>query len=394
MTRQLLPPPTDETVPSREDLVARAATLREQLWADAPEADRTRRLTDAAVDAVTAAGLNRLMTPWRFGGYETDVRTVLDVSIEIGKGCGNSAWVNAVHNSGNFVVGMFPDQAREDVWGENPDARTSMVLVAPSATVEPADGGLVVTGKWGFASGSLHAEWILVLAGKPDSQLLLIPLSDLTIEDTWHVAGMRGTGSNTVVADRAFVPRHRVVPYRPILDGQLPVVRDDEPLYRTTLSGVLQVFLLGGMIGEASAALDFVLDKAPNRAIASSTYASQSDSVPFQVLVAEAAALIDTARLHATRAADTIDARTPLDVPTRARMRMDAAWTVQKCREAVDLLMTAHGTSAFAEFNPLQRIWRDLGVGSRHGGFGGQIPQEVYGKALLGLDPRQASYLL
>ncbi|MFC0548175.1 acyl-CoA dehydrogenase family protein [Kutzneria chonburiensis] len=392
MTRQLLPP--TETVPSSEDLIARAEALREQLWADAPEADRTRRLTDAAVDAVTAAGLNRLMTPRRFGGYETDVRTVLDVSIQIGKGCGNSAWVNAVHNSGNFVVGMFPDQAREDVWGDNPDARTSMVLVAPSATVEPADGGLVVTGKWGFASGSLHAEWILVLAGQPDSQLLLIPLSDLTIDDTWHVAGMRGTGSNTVVADRVFVPQHRAVPYRPILDGQLPVVREDEPLYRTTLSGVLQVFLLGGMIGEASAALDFVLDKAPNRAIASSTYASQSDSVPFQVLVAEAAALIDTARLHATRAADTIDARRPLDVPTRARMRMDAAWTVQKCREAVDLLMTAHGTSAFAEFNPLQRIWRDLGVGSRHGGFGGQIPQEVYGKALLGLDPRQASYLL
>ena len=98
MTRQLLPPPTDETVPSREDLVARAATLREQLWADAPEADRTRRLTDAAVDAVTAAGLNRLMTPWRFGGYETDVRTVLDVSIEIGKGCGNSAWVHELCN--------------------------------------------------------------------------------------------------------------------------------------------------------------------------------------------------------------------------------------------------------------------------------------------------------
>lgn len=398
MTSELLQELSNETVPSRSELVARAAALREQLWADAPETDRTRRLTDASLCAVATAGLNRMMTPRRLGGYEADARTVLDVTVELGKGCGATAWVTAVYNSGNFVAAMFPDRVRDEVWGDNPDARTAMVLVAPTATVEPADRGVVVSGKWGYASGSLHAEWIVVLAGKPEPRVLLIPLRDLTVQDTWFVAGMRGTGTNTVVADRVFVPQHRITAYRPILDGSRPVVRDDEPLYRTTLSGVLQVFLLGGMIGEATAALEYVLAKASKRAIASSTYASQLDSVPFQVLVAEAAELIDTARLHATRAADTIDeaARTgaSLDVPTRARMRMDAAWTVQKCREAVDLLMSAHGTSAFAEVSPLQRIWRDLGVGSRHAGFGGQIPQEIYGKALLGLDPRQTSYLL
>jgi alkylation response protein AidB-like acyl-CoA dehydrogenase len=194
------------------------------------------------------------------------------------------------------------------------------------------------------------------------------------------------------------VPYHRVQPYGPIVDGEHPHDRADEPLYRTLLSGVLQAFLLGSMIGGARAALEVVIAKAPKRSIASSTYTSQTQSVAFQIDVAEAATLVDTAELHARRIADVVDGAarggTPLTTEDRARLRMDAAHVTRCCREALDLLMTAHGTSAFAEVSPLQRIWRDLNVGSRHGGFGSRIPQEVYGKALLGLDPRQTSYLL
>jgi alkylation response protein AidB-like acyl-CoA dehydrogenase len=391
-------------VPTHDDLLARAAALREQLSEDAAETDRARRLTDRSIDGITRAGLIRLMTPKRLGGYETDVRTVLDVTTEIGRGCGSSAWVTGVLNSGNFMVGLFSDEAREDVFLTDPDARTALVLVVPKTVAEPADGGVRITAKWPYASGSLHCEWaavnvpVEVGGDAPVLHTALIPMSDLDVEDTWLVTGMRGTGSNTVVADDVFVPEHRLLPFLPAMEGERVHAHTDEPLYRSSVSGVLQVFLLGSMIGAARTALAHVLDKAPKRAIASSTYSSQQDSVPFQVDVAEAATMIDTALFHATRIADTVDRAArlgePMDVPTRARMRMDAAHTAQRSREAVDLLMTAHGTSAFAEFSPLQRIWRDVSMGSRHGGFGARIPQEVYGRALLGKDPRETSYLL
>ena len=391
------------SVPTQDDLVTRAAELRETLWTDAPEADRERRLTERSVAAISDAGLTRLMTARRYGGFETDVRTVLDVVTELGRGCGSSAWVTAVYNSGNFMVGQFPDETRPDVWGDNPGARVALVLAPPKASVELVDGGIVMTGTWGYASGSLHSDWIGLVVpvptqDKPVPHLALVPMSDLTVKDTWLVTGMRGTGSNTVAAERVFVPRHRMLPWLPLVEGERFTDHPDEILYRTSVSGVLQVFLLGAMIGEAQAALSYVLEKAPGRAIASSTYASQKESVAFQIDVADAATMIDTAQLHAIRIADTVDRSArlgeQLDIPARARLRMDAAHTVRTCREAIDLLMTAHGTSAFAEFSPLQRIWRDVSMGSRHGGFGARIPQEVYGRAMLGLDPRKTSYLL
>ncbi len=391
------------SVPTHDDLVTRAAGLREALWADAPEADRRRRLTEHCITKISDAGLTRLMTARRFDGFETDARTVLDVVTELGRGCGSSAWVTAVYNSGNFMVGQFPDEARSDIWAGNPGARVALVLAPPKASVEKTDGGIVMTGTWGYASGSLHGDWIGLVVPVPAEDtpvphLVLVPMSDLTVKDTWLVTGMRGTGSNTVVADQVFVPQHRMLPYRPLVDGERFTDHPDEILYRTSVSGVLQVFLLGAMIGEAQAALSYVLEKAAGRAIASSTYASQTESVAFQIDVADAATMIDTAQLHAIRVADTVDRSArlgeQLDIPARARLRMDAAHSVRTCREAVDLLMTAHGTSAFAEFNPLQRIWRDVSMGSRHGGFGARIPQEVYGRAMLGLDPRKTSYLL
>jgi len=308
--------------------------------------------------------------------------------------------VTAVYASGSFVVGQLCDRAREDVFGVDPDARVAMVLVTPTATVRETPDGLVVSGSWGYASGSLHANWIVVLVPVGDPaipHLVLLPMADLTLRDTWHVTGLRGTGSGGVVAVDVLVPWHRVQAYGPVLAGEHPHDRPDEPLYRTLLSGVLQVFLLGTLIGGAREALDVVLAKAPKRAIAGSSYTSQTQSVAFQIDVAEATTLIDTAELHARRIAAAVDAARdgePLDVIGRARLRMDAAHVTRCCREALDLLMTAHGTSAFAESSPLQRIWRDLNVGSRHGGFGARIPQEVYGKALLGLDPRTTSQLL
>lgn len=394
-----------QTLPlSRDELVLRAAGLRDLLWQEAPDSDQQRRLTDRSIEAVNKAGLLRLMTPRLYGGHQADVRTVLDVTTELGRGCGNAAWVTGVLNSGNFMAGLYGDEAREEIWGEDPEARLACVLVPPSADVHPVDGGLRVSGRWGYASGSAHAEWFALLlpvpgeGQRPDMSMVLVPAGEIQIEDTWHVVGMRGTGSNHVVVQDTFVPAHRILPWAPALAGEHPNEHRDEILYRSPVGALLQVFLLGSMVGAAQAGLDYCLEKAPKRAIAASTYRAQTDSVPFLLDVAEAQSLIDTARFHSGRAADTVDKYAAQDqqpdIATRARMRMDAARTVQSAREAVDLLMTAHGTSAFAEANPLQRIWRDVNLGSRHGGFGSHVPQEVFGRSLVGQDPRQTSYLL
>ncbi|KNB53568.1 acyl-CoA dehydrogenase family protein [Streptomyces caatingaensis] len=394
---------TGHEVPSRAELVARASALRDRLWEDAPRADRDRRLDDGTVDAIREAGLFRLLTPRRFGGYETDSRTLLDVVTELGRGCGSAAWVTGVLNAGNFVAALFPDEARQEVWGENPDAGVALIL-GPGAPARKVAGGALVTAKWPYASGSLHCDWAVVVVpvqdgdAAPEPYLALIPMTDATVEDTWFITGLRGTGSNTIVVDGATVPDHRLIPLMPTLNGAVPPRHPEETLYRSNFAGLLLTSLLGAQLGEVKAGLELVLEKAPKRSINASAYTSQVQSVTFQTTVAEAATKIDTAQFHAQRLTEDIDGHARRgeapDVPTRTRVRNDSAYASRQCREAVDLLVTAHGTSAFAEFNPLQRIWRDVHVANRHAGFGAGIPEEMYGRVLLGEDPQAVSFLL
>ena len=109
--------------PQLEDLVSRAAALRPLLEANAAEGEQHRRVSAESIDAISDAGLFRIMTPKRFGGFETDVRTHLAVSAEIAKGDGATGWVAALTNVCAWLVGLYPDRAQTEVWGASPDAR-------------------------------------------------------------------------------------------------------------------------------------------------------------------------------------------------------------------------------------------------------------------------------
>ena len=381
------------------DLVATAAALRDALWNDAAQSDRDRRLTDETVASITGAGLTRLMTPERFGGHEASVRTLLDVCVELGRGSCSASWVTGVLNAGNLVVSLFGDRAQAEVWGSNPDARSALVLGAPVRTVEPVDGGVVVSGEWPYASGSLHADWVGVLILLSNGvHFALLPASEISVKDTWFFTGMRGTGSNTVVADRLFVPEHRLLPYGPVLAGETDGLVDPSHRYRNSLTGLFSIGLIGSLVGGAQAAFDLVRDKAPSRRVAGSTYANQAESPTAQLDLAEASVKVRTATMHARELADTVDHYAGIgenaDIETRARARMLSTFVARQSREAVDLLVTTYGSSAFDESSPLGRIWRDVHVGSRHAGFGMGIPEQLYGRVLVGKDPREISVLV
>ncbi len=387
-----------------EALIAKSTEVAKILAEEAHAADEQRRLTDRAVSAITEAGLMRLYTPQHYGGYGARPSTLFEVCVELGRGCCSASWVASVLNMGNYMAAQFPERAQDEVWSGNPDARSALVIVASRANVERVDGGVVVSGEWSFASGCLHAEWIAALIPKgvdPDddtTNLVLMRADELKVRDTWHIAGMRGTGSNTVAAERLFIPRHRVTPYAPIVMGKVRSAHAANPLYRSSYSGLLSLGLLGPQLGAAEAALRHVREQAHERRVASSTFKSQAQSPAFQTDLAEAALMVDGARLHALRIVDAVEQHAQADVMpdelTRSRFRMESTRVARMCREAVDRLITAYGTAAFMETNPLQLIWRDLHVASRHAGFGMGIPQLVYGRALVGLDPREISYLV
>jgi alkylation response protein AidB-like acyl-CoA dehydrogenase len=386
-----------ETAVTRDELIRRAVDLQPLLARNAARTEADRRVPDENIEAIREAGLFRLMVPKRLGGHETTIRTKLEVSAALAEACGSTAWVTALTNVCAWVVGTMSDRMQQDIFGADPDARVAGVL-APSPDVEKVDGGYIVSGRWPWSSGSLHASWGLggVVQVGPDGVpidigTVLMPMSDLTIEDTWFVAGMKGTGSNTVVADRVFVPDHRYASVPAAINGVYATEHTDEALYRSALIPVLALILIGPLLGLGRAALKIAIEKAPKRAVSYTRLATQRESTGFQMKIAEAAMTLDDAILHAHRAADDIDGWAAsgeyMDYLTRARVRADTGWTSKRVREAISLILDAHGASGFADASPMQRIWRDANTGGRHAIVNGLVNEELFGKALLGIGP-------
>ncbi|MGA7790961.1 MAG: acyl-CoA dehydrogenase family protein [Xanthobacteraceae bacterium] len=395
MTKTATLPST--ATPTIAELVNRAHELAALLRKSAPVGEANRRVEEETIQAVRRAGLMRVCTPKRYGGWEMNTRAILDVSSAIAEADGGSAWVVNLNNVCCWLTSLFPVKAQDEVFAADPDACVSGVL-NPTAEVTKVDGGFRVTGTWHYNSGGWHAQWavlgmpIVDASGEPiDQGLALFPMSDLERVDTWFVAGMKSSGSICLKARDAFVPDHRILSVPRAIEGSYPTeTRDQEPLYRSAFVPLLAIILVGPILGLGRAALEFVRQKASSRSIAYTFFEKQTASVAFQLQIAEAALMIDTAHLHAYRAADDIDDAAARgvypDMLVRTRVRADTGYVVEKITQAIEKLLFAHGSAGFAETSPLQRIWRDAAVASRHAVVLPPIGYELYGKALLGVE--------
>ncbi|WP_158850167.1 acyl-CoA dehydrogenase family protein [Saccharothrix deserti] len=371
------------------DVLTAIAALAPQLTGAAARADAERRLADDTLAAMREAGVFRIATPARYGGGEASVRRHLEVTSAVAAIDGGAGWLTALWNGGNWLVALYPEQAQDDVWGATPDALISGAL-KPSGPVHRAPGGYWLSGGWSYASGIWHATWAVATAVLDDGPaLFLVPREDYKIVDEWYVAGMKSTGSNRFVVDDAFVPDHRVLRLGPLVAGSNATAAT-APAYRAALVPALVLMVAAPQLGLGRAALAHVVDAARHKGIAYTDFTSQRDSVAFQLQVAEAATALDTADLHAYRAADALDrhaeqATYPTEL-VRARCRVDATTAARHVNRALETLMTAHGSSGFADASPLQRIWRDANVAARHGMLIPQVNLELYGAALVGAE--------
>jgi alkylation response protein AidB-like acyl-CoA dehydrogenase len=226
----------------------------------------------------------------------------------------------------------------------------------------------------------------------------VVPNTEVEFEDTWYVAGMRGTGSNAIVVKDLFIPEHRIANTFEMVDGNYPYkATDDEPLYRTAWSPLLAIVLVGPQLGLAREALRLVMSQAAKRPISLTFYAKEKDSAVFQSQIARAAMLIDTAHLHAYRAAKDIDVAASEgyypNILARARVRADTGWVAEHVQDAIRLLVDANGAGSYAESNPLQRIWRDSAVGGHHALVQPAVGYETYGRELLEVEDRIVPFI-
>ncbi|MDQ2586813.1 acyl-CoA dehydrogenase family protein [Saccharothrix yanglingensis] len=384
------------TVPSRDELVRKATDLIPLLRKHAPWAEQNRRLHDEVVEALADAGMFKLRRPKHFGGYEVDTLTLAQVAAELGRGCASTAWVTSVYWIPTWMTCQFPDEVQEEVFA-TPDVRICGTL-SPSAMAAPADGGIVLNGKWGFISGAHHAQWQEIIAilvppnGEPYPVMALVPLSDLLVVDDWDTSGLRGTGSVSTVAKDLFVPSERVLPLPVLLSGQTASKRNgNTPIYRAPLMPVAAASSTGAIVGIAKGAMDVFFERLPDRKITYTNYESQREAPITHFQVAEASLKIDEAEFHAWRTSNLVDRKceegTEWKLEERAKTRADVGSVIRLAKDAIDVLATASGGTSIYSGIPIQRFNRDIQAVNQHALMHPNTNFELYGRVLCGLEP-------
>src|SRR3954471_2570106 len=381
------------TIPSGEELVQRARALAPKLRERAVRAERDRNIPQESVDEYLAAGLIHILQPKRWGGYEHDHEVAFDIAIELGKStCGSSAWCLNYLADHACILAHFPEEAQHDVWSRD-KAACIATSAAPTGKVSVAPGGYRLDGRWSWCSGLRHSQWIMIgglvfREGEhhPDMRLYLVPVSELKQEDTWHCAGLRGTGSDTAVLDNVFVPEHRSVSFSTLRDAHSPGSQvNTNPIYRTPFIAVHSYALLGPALGIARGGYADFTEWTKQRYL-TYTQLAIAQHVPVQLKIAEIAAQIDAAELLARRALATARSDyTGISMETRTLLRRDFAYGMKTLRDAMDSLVKISGSSGLMEGNPVQRCWRDVHAISSHVVMNWDVPAENFGRMEFGL---------
>ncbi|HZS01038.1 MAG TPA: acyl-CoA dehydrogenase family protein [Chloroflexota bacterium] len=380
------------TVPSVEELAARAEALLPRLRERAARAEELRRVPDETIAEFREAGFFRLFQPARYGGYELDYGPVqLALGSVLGRACGSSAWVQSVVACHAWLLGMFPLAAQDAVWGEDPETLLSTAISMQTGIARPVAGGYEVTGHWEFSSGVDAVQWVMVFvpveaaAGPPPMRCCVLPRADWQIVDNWYATGLRGTGSKDVVIEGAFVPEERAVGLDLLGSGRGPggALPDAAYIYRLPLFPVFPYNLVGPALGIARGAVEEYVAQTMARP-------DRLNLATRHLRIAESAAEVDAAeallRADATEITRLGAASESIPLETCVRWLRNLAFAAVLCQRAADRLATAASAHSVLEPSPLQRASRDLHAIVSHVGVCWDQLGVSYGRVRVGLD--------
>jgi 3-hydroxy-9,10-secoandrosta-1,3,5(10)-triene-9,17-dione monooxygenase len=390
-----------------DELIDRARGLAPVLRERAQLCEDGRSLPSVTVADFRAAGFLRTLQPARFGGHELSPDTLFELAREVGRACGSSAWCLALFGLHGRIVGLFEEAAQEDVYGVEGDAVVAGVF-DPTGTAVAARhagaAGLRIRGRWRFASGCEHADWLALAARVardpegplPDVRCVLVPARAVRIEDTWHVAGLRGTGSHDVVVEDVFVPAHRAVSFLDLARGAAPgTLVNTSSLFRLPLVPILALVMAGPALGLAASTIETCAAVGSLAApVPGPRGVPDPAALRLAVTLGEALVELDTVGTLVRR--DLADvarwdrARGFLEREARVRYRLHGAFAVDRCRQLVGRLFAASGTRALFGASPIQRAFRDLHAMAAHAALRLDAAAEELGRQELGFPPSSA----
>jgi alkylation response protein AidB-like acyl-CoA dehydrogenase len=382
----------DASVRSPLDAARRLAPSIRQA---ADQIEENRELPRPLFEALADAGLFQMLLPRSMGGQELDLPTYVQVLEELGKADPSTAW--AVNQGGVFAThaAVLPRHVARMVWIDTPRSVVANMAM-PSTTAVPVDGGYRLSGQGGFSTGCRHSAWLaprgrVMVDGKPrtlpngkvDIRFFLVPVDDAEIVDTWHVRGMRGTGTHDLRVNDLFVPEERTFPV------DAPIREERGPLYLVPRTLMFATGDAATALGSARTGLETFVELAGGKT-PRNTSGLLRDQALIQIEVGHAEAelragralLVDTVRTLW----EEISATGTITLDQRVSLRIATTHGIRVAAQVVDRIYNISGATAIYESHPLQRSFQDAHVMTQH--FQARLNHyQSIGQACLGLEP-------
>lgn len=369
---------------SYDEAMDAARALGPRLRDRIPEAEKLRRLPDDTVADLVESGLCGVMQPRRFGGSELGAEALIDVSVELASQCASTGWVYMLWAAHMWMLALWPAAAQEEVFAD--PAMVASSVVSTAGAVERVDGGYRWTGRGFFSSGVDHCHWLTAAIAVRDEETgaegrkwFLIPRADFEIIDDWHVIGLRGTGSKTVVATDAFIPLGRVLDDADIQRGTSPGREvNPHPMYGGISQANFTAAMAAPAIGAARGLLAAYALKLRPKAGTATTSMARYAAVAAQVDAVQALTSSNARRYATVPAAEVAP-------EGRAKCKRDYAYSAQQARKAANAVYEECGGGGLAETSDLQRIWRDVNAAAAHHGLTWDWQADQWTRASFGL---------
>ena len=346
-----------EAVTAKSDLIAACAA----------RGRAERQVCAEVVEALKDCGYMRAVLPKRWGGLEVLPQEFFAASIKIAEQDMSSGWIAGIIAIHAYQLAIMDEQAQADVYADDPNTLISSSYNPVGGKVELSEGGLKLSGRWGWSSGSAHCSWVLLGAIVPGEgyRTFLVPRSDYEIEDTWFVYGLQGTGSNDIVIEEpVFVPHHRT---HKQMDGFNCLHQQENPLYSIPWAQMFIRVVTTPAIGAAKQAVQLFVDKAASSSADPTKLQGDPDITR---RVTETLNDIDEVETimyrNFDRMVELVTSGQTIPMIDRVRYRYQASIVIDRMGAAVDRLFEVAGGRSVFDGAEIQDIWRDIHIARAH----------------------------
>ena len=383
---------------SYDQLMANAQALVPEFAKRAAKTEEARKLSKETMSDLYQAGLLRIFTPARYGGLEMDWPALPEAARIIAHGCASTAWIVAVVGGHSGIIGRFPQELQDEVFEKGPNQLFVTASAQTTGKLFKAPGGVKAKGIWRFASGCDHASWVMVNAevlnddGTKTGRAVrtIVPADQVEIIDTWHVAGMKGTGSKDINYNNVFIPERWLVDGPSNFQGSPPgaSVNPDSYLYDVAFGAYFSSWLLGPVLGAAEGAYEAYRESTQSR-VAAMMPNSPAQLHTVQERLAESFCELEAARalynkhnafLH-TRGL----ARRNIKPDEFIDSGRERTYIARLCHDVVHRLVRQMGAIGIFDSNPVQRFYRDLNVMQNQVALNWDVHMLNFGRRQLGL---------